>query len=168
MSDLPLVKPDQFSVKSDPARAIEFLRRRHPVKTAECVEAVSGVPLETVRQWLKGVSKPGWFHGLALVSAYGPEFLAAALPNAPSWLDAAVRAQKRAALEAELALLKHRIAEVDSMPTKGFRRVAWSAAWAIMIAVCRIFQLVAWGTLTLAEAANFVAGICDAHARGRG
>ena len=118
MSDLPLVKSNQFSVKPDldnfeNSRIAAFLRTRHPTKTAECVQAEADIPADTVRQWLKGVSRPGFVGLLSLIGAYGPEFLAAALPNAPAWLEGAVREQRRVALDAERAALMRRLGEIE-------------------------------------------------------
>ncbi len=102
-------KKGQFSPKRgqlSPAcaeRAIAFLRDRHPHKTAEEVAATTGarVSAGTVKKWLSRVSAPSFVATLALISAYGPEFLTAVLINPPEWLTAARRAEEQAALEAE-------------------------------------------------------------------
>lgn len=104
-------KSGQLSLKSGQLshdaseRVVAFLRGRHPHRTADEVAAATRgrVPAETVRGWIRRASAPSWQAGLALVAAYGPEFLAAALGDAPGWLDAAARAEKLAALEAEQA-----------------------------------------------------------------
>ena len=87
----------------DPQALNAHLRRRHPVKTAACVAAAIGASERTVEKWLEGASLPsaGWF--CRLIAAYGPEFLAAALPGALGWLSAARRLERLAALEAEQA-----------------------------------------------------------------
>lgn len=88
-------------------RVSAFLRARHPVKTAEMVEAETGgrVPAATVKRWLSGASAPSLRAGLALVVAYGPDFLAAALVESPGWLSSAHRAERLAALTQERARL---------------------------------------------------------------
>jgi hypothetical protein len=87
-------------------RISAFLRSRHPLKTAESVAAESGVPRETVASWLKGAARPSGSHFVRLVSAYGPELLAATMRSPPGWLVAAERAERRKALEARLAAVR--------------------------------------------------------------
>jgi transcriptional regulator with XRE-family HTH domain len=114
MSDLKLVKFDPIAVKVDPEleAAIAFFRARHPVKTADFVAAETGISRETVAQWLKRNSRPGWRHVFALIAAYGPEFLAAVYQRAPRWIDGAARQARQQALEAQLAATQ---AEIDDL-----------------------------------------------------
>lgn len=82
---------------------IAFLRRQHPVKTADNVAADSGVPAGTVQKWLDRGSAPSVVHFARLVSAYGPDFLATAFASPPAWLSQAVRDERAATLKAEIA-----------------------------------------------------------------
>lgn len=84
-------------------RVVDFLRARHPAKTAEEIEAATGgrVSSATAKKWLSRASAPSFFACLALISAYGPAFLAAVMDDQPDWLNAAARAQRLAGLEAE-------------------------------------------------------------------
>lgn len=96
------------SVKSDHADvnpALVFLRERHPVKTADSVAAETGISANTVAQWFKGNSRPGWAHTNALISAYGPEFLAAVCPSCRSWLDPVLQERRQQELERRQAEL---------------------------------------------------------------
>lgn len=71
-------------------RGVDWLRVRHPQKFAEHVAATTSgaVSADTARKWLHG-SAPSFFAMVALVAAYGPEFLAACYGDArPAWLDA--------------------------------------------------------------------------------
>ena len=106
-------KPGQLT-EACAERVFAWLVARHPERTAENVAADTRgrVSAESVRNWLRRSSTPSWRAGLALVDAYGPEFLAAAMGRAPGWLDAAARAQKLAALEARHAALA---AEIHSL-----------------------------------------------------
>lgn len=90
----------------------DFLRRRHPIKTADCVAAETGVPVGTVENWLCGRAAPAGSSFAALLVAYGPAVLAAALPVVPRWVDEAARAEALARLEAEQARLAARMAEL--------------------------------------------------------
>ena len=108
MSDPKSVKSDHVSVKADPERIVAFLREVHPLKTALSVEARSGIPAETVKQWLKGVSAPSIRHFISLIGAYGPEILVAAFPRCPRWLDEASRAERRRSLELDIDALRRK------------------------------------------------------------
>lgn len=110
-----LSKPAEFGPLNGDARdrVCSFLRERHPLKTAEAVEAATGraVCAATVRKWFERSSGPGFSAFLELIRAYGAEFLVFVIGDAPeSLLEAAIaekRAryqQRRAALEAEFDL----------------------------------------------------------------
>lgn len=77
-----------------------YLRRIHPVKTAENVGARINVHPSTVRRWLAGDVAPGFVPTLRLIKAYGPEILAVMLGTPPDWLDSAVRERRHAELTA--------------------------------------------------------------------
>ncbi|MCA0401317.1 MAG: hypothetical protein LCH38_10935 [Proteobacteria bacterium] len=98
-----------------PERCAGFIRRRHAAKPAEQVEAETGgrVRAEQVRKWLAGGSAPGAGALLAMIGAYGPEFLATLMHSPPAWLDGAARAGRLAAIEADLARLKAEIEEMQ-------------------------------------------------------
>ena len=85
-----------------------FLRRRHPTKTAAAVVAATDGRLKEhqVQRWLEGVSAPSGAALVTLISAYGPEFLAAVFPSAPEWLDAACRTAQLARIDQEIAELQ--------------------------------------------------------------
>lgn len=84
-----------------PEKALEFLRRLYPSKTADHVAYDTGIPADTVRKWLEGVSKPSWAGLSRLIFAYGPAFLVSVYPSAPAWLDEAHRRERQDALRAE-------------------------------------------------------------------
>lgn len=82
-----------------------FLRRMHPRDTAGHVEAETGIAAATVEKWLCHASLPQARQLARLIGAYGPSALAALFPQAPRWLDDAVRAERLRHLEAQSALL---------------------------------------------------------------
>jgi hypothetical protein len=90
-------------------RVQEFLRSRHPIKTAANVAAETGCGLHQVKRWLEGAATPNSEAWVALIATYGPEFLAAVMPNRFDWLDAAVQAREEAALEADIAAKRKRL-----------------------------------------------------------
>lgn len=99
--------------KACPEKAVAFIRRRYPMKTAESVAADTGIGAETVKKWLDGSARPSWDGVFALICAYGPAFLAAVLPNAPQWLDEAHRREMQASLRAEQQRISDQLAALD-------------------------------------------------------
>ena len=93
-------------------RFVDFLQRTHPRKTAENVSADTGCSVAAVAKWIERRSLPKGSGFLALVSAYGPEFLTAIMHSPPDWLSEAQRAARLRALESEIAL---RRAEVEAL-----------------------------------------------------
>lgn len=87
-------------------RLVRALRKLHPVKTADAVQAETGIPSTTVGKWLALQSSPSLPAFARLVFAYGPDVVSALFRKAPAWLDAAARAQRLAALDAQLAALQ--------------------------------------------------------------
>jgi hypothetical protein len=93
--------------------ALAFLKSRHPLKTADCVAGETGISAKTISQWLCGNSKPGWHHTLALIGAYGPEFLAAVCPRSRIWIEPARKLEELRHLELERVRLNQRIKELS-------------------------------------------------------
>lgn len=93
-------------------RAVEFLRRLHPHKTAESVSAETGIKIDTVRKLLGGGSAPTFRHYTRILFAYGPEFAACVYPSAPAWLRAEDRAARHSQIEADLARVQREIANL--------------------------------------------------------
>ena len=93
-------------------RIIAFLRRLHPLKTADNVAVETGVPAGTVQKWLDRGSAPSAFAVFRLMGAYGPEFASAVFTSAPAWLDRAVREERAAQLKSEIAALEAQLAGV--------------------------------------------------------
>ena len=88
------------------ARALAFLRNRHPIKTAEEVAAATGLPADTVKKWFDRDSAPSFAACFALIGAYGPDFVAAVMEHPPAWIDTAARAARREALARDIARLQ--------------------------------------------------------------
>ena len=90
-------------------RVSTFLRGVHPARTADNVAADLAtwrISTNTIRNMLERQTAPGAILWLALIDAYGPEFLAAAHPARLGWLDEAARAQRKATIEARMAALR--------------------------------------------------------------
>ncbi|RVU17471.1 hypothetical protein [Methylobacterium oryzihabitans] len=95
----------------DAAGMVRWLRSTHPSKTAACVAADLGVPVDTVTKWLAREALPNGRTVVLMTCVYGPEFLAALLHHPPDWLDAAVRQADLARLHARLAALRGELAQ---------------------------------------------------------
>lgn len=113
--------PSSFKIGSKnfeacPDRAVAFVRQMYPIKTADCVAADTGLPVQTVRRWLEGAAKPSWVGFSRLILAYGPGFLAAVFPRQPAWLADAYQRERLAELEAEQARIKSKIQALKAQP----------------------------------------------------
>jgi hypothetical protein len=97
-----------FSAPHAHERLCQFLRARHPLKTAESVEAATGgaVQAATARKWLERSSRPGFAALLELIRAYGAEFLVFVIGDAPESLLEAAIAEKRARYQQRLKALE--------------------------------------------------------------
>jgi DNA-binding phage protein len=91
------------------ARVVVFLRALHaaaPGKIAERVEAECGIAAGTVRKWLDRSSAPSFSAYLALIHAYGPEFLAAVMDRPPAWITTAARVTAHERVTKQIAELE--------------------------------------------------------------
>jgi DNA-binding transcriptional regulator YiaG len=89
--------------------AAQFLRSRYPVKTADRVAHDIGIPANTVAKWLAGVSYPNGRATIALIRAYGAEFLATVIPEGAEWLSEVMLDHKRDQLAKDMAALQSRM-----------------------------------------------------------
>ena len=90
------------SEKKRGERLVAFLRRRHPVKTADSVASDTGIPAANVAKWLAGASLPSFSASIALMLAYDIDFWAAVLPNPPACIVAELTDRRIAALTADI------------------------------------------------------------------
>jgi hypothetical protein len=105
-----LSKGKKWSINFEGLQA--FIRSEHPVKTALCVEAATGIPSDTVKKWISGEASPNGRALLTLAMVYGPQVLAACVNGAPKWLDAATRAEIARKLTAEIADRQRELSEL--------------------------------------------------------
>lgn len=91
-----------------------FLQRRYHYNTPESVAADTGIPPETVRNWIRLRARPSIGNFLTLALHYGPDLVAAAWPGAPRWMDSACREEEAARLEAEQERINRRLKELRS------------------------------------------------------
>lgn len=108
---LGFVAPDWLDRLSD------FLRRKHPAKTADAVAARcrGQISAEQVRKWLKRRSAPSGIAMLWLATCYGPELLQTLYGPSPvglpGWLDKLIEVERADLLGARLQALR---AELDT------------------------------------------------------
>lgn len=101
------------------ARVVAFLRARHAAsgaKIAERVEAECGIAAGTVRKWLDRASAPSFSAYLALIHAYGPEFLAAVMDRPPAWITVAARGAARERVMKQIAELEAEAERLSAYP----------------------------------------------------
>lgn len=90
-------------------RTTAFLRRRYPSRTVDNVVAdlaAWDVKHATVARMLERQTSPGSILWLALIWAYGPEFLSEVHPAPLGWLSEAAREQKQREIEAKIEGLR--------------------------------------------------------------
>jgi hypothetical protein len=93
---------------TDVAKSIaDYLRSKHPVKTAESVAADTGCTVAAVKRWIYSDSAPSCACLFKLIQAYGPDILAAVLPPS-SWIE-------RARDEIKHETLMRNVAEAERM-----------------------------------------------------
>jgi hypothetical protein len=92
-----------------------FLRKAHPQKTCEAVEASCGVPACTVRKWLTGETTPSGSALAVIMLVYGPEAFASCVKFAPAWLSAAVRVEMAERLKAKIARDQQTLNDLTSL-----------------------------------------------------
>lgn len=107
---------DEKNFKSDGNRfelALAFLKERYPAKTADRVAADTGIPANTIAQWLCGNSSPRWKHTMALIGAYGADFLWAASPDSRVWLGPVRKLEELRRLQLQRVQLDRQIKALD-------------------------------------------------------
>jgi len=97
--------------RSDLATRVDaFLRAKYPSKTGEHVCADIGVPATTVQKWMERGSAPNALAIVKMISAYGPEFLAAVMgDSAPQWLRPEYHVTRRAEIAKQMAALSQEL-----------------------------------------------------------
>ncbi|MGX5773904.1 hypothetical protein [Methylorubrum zatmanii] len=98
----PRAVPRRLTVRPEAFAA--FIRARHPHKPAEHCAGLTGIPLDSVEKMLVRESLPNGRNFLLCIVAYGPDLLAAVIPEADErWLAGARILADQARLEEELA-----------------------------------------------------------------
>ncbi|MEM7730506.1 MAG: hypothetical protein AAF311_14770 [Pseudomonadota bacterium] len=95
------------------AELAAFLRRLHPRDTATNVSAETGIAYRTVQGWLQERYPPRLDAFLTLVRVYGPDVLAAALPDRLGWLDAARQDAEADRIRTQMAAMTARLAQLE-------------------------------------------------------
>lgn len=82
-----------------------FLRRAYPAGTAAHVAALAGCPVSTAEKWLRGETRPCAEHLGSLCAAFGPAFIAAAMPATRHWSRGRARNEEIQRIARQLAHL---------------------------------------------------------------
>jgi len=91
-------------------RVVDFLRSRHPAKTAESVSAETGINIHTVRKLIDRTSAPSLATFGRLGAVYGLEFVSKVFEW--DWLDAEKVEAEEARIEQQIAELRERQREL--------------------------------------------------------
>lgn len=104
----------EFAPKDLGERVANFLRARHPSKTAANVAAETPFSEHRVKAWLEHRAAPDGLAIVVMTAAYGPEFLAAVMPQKFEWIDESARRARGERIDAEIAALKRERAALDA------------------------------------------------------
>lgn len=100
-----------------------FLRRKRPYDTRCMIEGDTGIPEDTVRNWLEQRNGITGMHLMVLYAVYGADVLAAAWPpkwgDKPASLEAASVAEELARIDAETRRFETRRLELQAQLTAG-------------------------------------------------
>lgn len=89
----------------DMAAFCRFAQAHMPTGTAAHLAAICGATVSTAEKWLRGETRPSAAHLAALISFFGPAFLAATMPGTRAWAQRQARDERVTALLAELGSL---------------------------------------------------------------
>lgn len=95
----------EFAPKDLGERVANFLRARHPSKTAANVAAETPFTEHRVKAWLEMRAAPDGIAIVIMTGVYGPEFLAAVMPQKFAWIDESARKARGERIDAEIAAL---------------------------------------------------------------
>lgn len=79
-----------------------FCRLAFPVATAAHVASLAGATTSTAEKWLRGETRPSGEHFAALIAAFGPAFVAAAVPGAKAWAEPAAHHEQITQVQSQL------------------------------------------------------------------
>lgn len=82
-----------------------FVREFFPTAPAAHLAHLTGATISTAEKWLRGETRPSAEHLGAMVSAFGPAFIAATMPATRSWSARQARHERIAEIAAELGQL---------------------------------------------------------------
>jgi hypothetical protein len=77
---------------------VRFLRAAFPQSPAQHLAHLIGCPASTAEKWLRREGAPSAQYLAAMISLFGPAFVAATVQPSPDWAARAARDQKRAEL----------------------------------------------------------------------
>lgn len=88
----PFRRPDE---QLDMAAFCRFAHAQMPTGTAAHLAAICGATVSTAEKWLRGETRPSAAHLAALISFFGPAFLAATMPGTRPWAQRQARDEER-------------------------------------------------------------------------
>jgi len=98
--------------RGESPRLAQWLRQKYPRDTAKMVAADVRAPVRTVENWLTGTA-PSLAWVMQMILVWGPDFLGCIMDEQPQWLDDARAKEEGRRLDAELARLHARRAELE-------------------------------------------------------
>lgn len=97
----PQSRPSAF----DQAGFCRFVRTAFPTSPAPHLAQLTGATISTAEKWLRSETRPSAEHLGAMVSAFGPAFIAATMPATRGWSARQARHERIAEIATELGQL---------------------------------------------------------------
>lgn len=80
-----------------------FVRRAFPNSTAAHLATICGATVSASEKWLSGQTRPSGEHLAAMISAFGPAFLAEAVPSTRQWAAPIIERARLAEISRQLS-----------------------------------------------------------------
>ncbi|MUT28653.1 hypothetical protein HKB47_22750 [Mesorhizobium japonicum] len=94
---------DHKTLRLDMDGFCRFARRAFPTSTAAHLASVVGATMSTAEKWLSGHTRPSGEHLAAMISAFGPAFLAEAVPSTRQWAAPIIERARLAEISRQLS-----------------------------------------------------------------
>lgn len=96
---------DRKELRLDMEGFCRFARRAFPTSTPAHLASIVGATASTAEKWLSGQTRPSGEHLAAMITAFGPAFLAEVIPNTRQWTAPLIARSRLAEIARELSAL---------------------------------------------------------------
>ena len=94
---------DSKTLRLDMTGLCRFVHRAFPTSAAANLACIVGATVSTAEKWLQGQTKPSGEHLAAMIAAFGPAFLAEAVPSTRQWAAPIIERARLAEISRQLS-----------------------------------------------------------------